>query len=48
MLSIFIDFAIYVVPVTILGSHVDFHAECGIPLTRWVVGLLGIIALANL
>ena len=47
MLSIFIDFAIYVVPVTILSSHIDFHAHCGIPLTRWLCGLLLIICLSN-
>jgi len=48
MLSIFIDFAIYVVPVTILGTHVDFSAQCGIPITRWLIGLLLIICLSNL
>lgn len=48
MLSIFIDFTMYAVPVTILGAHVDFSVECGIPLGRWLVGLLAIIALANL
>ena len=48
MLSIFIDFAIYAVPCSIIGTHIDFHAQCGIPMTRWIVGLLIIIALSNL
>ena len=48
MFSIFIDFAIYVVPVTILSTQIDFTASCGIPMTRWHVGLLSIIILSNL
>ena len=47
MFSVFIDFAIYVVPVTILSTQIDFSAQCGIPMTRWVVGLLSIILLNN-
>ena len=48
MLSIFIDFTIYLVPVTVLGSHINFEAQCGIPLTNWLCGLLVIIGLFNL
>ena len=47
MFSIFIDFTIYVIPLTILSSYIDFEATCGIPITRWGVGLLTIILLSN-
>ena len=45
---VFIDFTIYVVPMTILSAHIDFEATCGIPMARWHVGLLAIILLSNL
>lgn len=48
MLSVFIDLTIYVVPITILSSHINFSKECGIPLTFWLEGLICIIALSNL
>ena len=48
MFSIFIDFAIYVVPITLLSSHINFNAYCGVDLKRWILGLLLIVAVSNL
>ena len=31
-----------------MGNRMHWEASCGVPLTRWLVGLLMIIALANL
>ena len=48
MFSVFVDFTIYAVPITILSTHLNFNATCGIPLTKWLLGLLMIICVSNL
>ena len=48
MLSVFIDFTIYVVPTTVLSNHINFDGHCGLPLAYWLCGLLLIICLSNL
>jgi hypothetical protein len=48
MFSIFIDFTIYVVPITLLGAHIDFNATCGVDLKMWILGLLMIVFVSNL
>lgn len=46
--SIFIDFAIYVIPLGILSMRVNLGAKCGIPMARWITVLLLIVGLSNL
>ena len=48
MLSIFIDFIIYVIPGTVMSTHVNLYAHCGVPLINWLTGLLCIICFSNL
>lgn len=48
MFSVFIDFVIYVVPITLMSTHINFNYTCGVPLSRWLFGLLLIVAVSNL
>lgn len=48
MFSIFLDFAIYLIPTGIMSLRININAKCGIPMTNWITVLLLIICFSNL